>query len=236
MYDSGTIPRVPTFSDLARGAYCLRQLYYVRRNEADADHSSDPRDPPARARERIGLAFRYRELRDVDDETLRDLPIDCSPASYRDAIASLRERPYWPALVEPTARRHYLEGKDARGIAHKVLATDEGPIPSLVSPGRPPDRGVWMPQRVRAVAAAHALAWERETPVDRALIEYPAHGAVRTVRLTTRNRARYRRTLRAVRSLDGPPPRTDDASKCEPCEYSDRCGVRTRSLRSLLGL
>lgn len=226
---------MPTFSDLARGAYCLRQLYYLRRDEADDDRA-DPREPPARARERIGLAFRYRELRGAADEILRDLPLDRPPAAYRDALASLRERPYWPALAEPIARRRYLEGKDARGIAHKVLATDEGAIPSLVSPGEPPDRGVWAPQRVRAVAAAHALAWEREATVDRALVEYPASGAVRTVRLTTRNRARYRRTLRAVRSLDGPPPRTDDTNKCETCEYSDRCGVRTRSLRSLLGL
>jgi CRISPR-associated exonuclease Cas4 len=94
---------------------------------------------------------------------------------------------------------------------------------------------VWEPQRVRAVAAAKALSWEREATVDRALVEYPAHGVVRTVRLTTRARATYRRALRAVRSLDGPPPRLRDTAKCEPCDYRDRCGVPTRSMRSLLG-
>lgn len=218
-----------TFSDLARGAYCLRQLYYVRRAE--------DRKPPPRVRERIGLAFRYQELRNAGDETLADLPLDRSPAAYRSAIDVLRDRAEWPNLAEPSDRRVLLDGKDARGVAHKILsAVDDGPIPSIVSPGEPPEQGVWEPQRVRAVAVAKALAWERDAPVERAFVEYPASGVVRTVRLTTRNRAIYRRTLRAVRSLDGPPPRLDDTAKCESCEYSDRCGVRTRSLRSLLGL
>lgn len=218
-----------TFADLARAAYCPRQLYYARK--------SDDREPPPSVRERIDLAFRYRELREADDQRLAALPIDRSPAAYRRAIEAASERAEWDALVAPSARRVSLEGTDARGIAHKVLsAVDDGPIPSLVSPGEPPERGVWHPQRVRAVAAAKALAQERETSVERALLEYPASGVVRTVRLTTHNRALYRRTLRTVRSLDGPPPRLTDSTKCEPCEYSDRCGVRTRSLRSMLGL
>ncbi len=218
-----------TFADLARAAYCPRQLYYARKN--------DDTEPPPSVHERIDLAFQYRELRKADDEQLAALPIDPSPAAYRRAIEATSERSEWDALVEPSARRVYLNGTDARGIAHKVLsAVEDGPIPSLVSPGEPPDRGVWEPQRVRAVAAAMALAWERETPVERAILEYPASGVVRTVRLTTHNRALYRRTLRTVRSLDGPPPRLTDSAKCEPCEYSDRCGVRTRSVRSMLGL
>jgi CRISPR-associated exonuclease Cas4 len=72
--------------------------------------------------------------------------------------------------------------------------------------------------------------------VERALVEYPAHAAVRTVRTTTRRKARYRTALRTVRELDGPPPRLRDSAKCETCEYVSECGVRTRSLRSLLGL
>jgi len=87
---------------------------------------------------------------------------------------------------------------------------------------------------VRAVATAKALAWERERPVDRALVEYPAHGVVRTVDLTTGAKADYRRTLQAVRRTEGVPARTDDREKCTGCAYRERCGVRTRSLRSRL--
>lgn len=218
-----------TFADLARAAYCPRQLYYARK--------SDDSELPPSVRERIDLAFQYKALRNADDEQLAALPIDRSPAAYRRAIEAMSERAEWDALVEPSARRVYLTGNDARGIAHKVLsAVADGPIPALVSPGEPPERGVWEPQRVRAVAAAMALAWERETPVERAILEYPASGVVRTVRLTTHNRALYRRTLRTVRGLDGPPPRLTDSTKCNACAYSDRCGVQTRSLRSMLGL
>jgi CRISPR-associated exonuclease Cas4 len=89
---------------------------------------------------------------------------------------------------------------------------------------------------VRAVAAAKALAYERERPVERALYEFPAYGIVREVPLTTRRKAFYRRTVRTLSALDGPPPRVEDDAKCEPCDYRAECGVRTRSVRSMLGL
>lgn len=221
---------MPTFGDLARAAYCPRQLYYVRR-EGD-------REPPPEARERSELAFRYAELRDAGDEALAALPLDRGPADYRTALEALAERDDWEALADPPARRVRLEGRDCRGVAHKVLpgGDDEPPVPTLVSPGAPPEQGVWKPQRVRAVATAKALAWEREREVPRALVEYPASGAVRSVRLTTRNRAAYRRVLRAVRELDGPPPRLRNSQKCKSCDYAGECGVETRSLRSMLGL
>jgi len=245
-----------TFGDLARAAYCPRQLYYARRD--------DDRGPPDRARERIALAYAYPELRDATDERLRAAPIDRDPAAYRRALDRLADRDDWAALAEPSARRVRLVGTDCRGIAHKILVpgaddghgdgADDGdhgddgddggwrgaggtPVPTVVSPGTPPERGVWEPQAVRAVAVAKAVARERvaKEPVGRALVEYPAVGVVRTVRLTTRRRAAYRRVLRTVRSIDGPPPRVDDA-RCDACDYSEECGVRTRSLRSLLGL
>jgi CRISPR-associated exonuclease Cas4 len=107
--------------------------------------------------------------------------------------------------------------------------------PALVSAGRPPENGVWEFQSVHAVAAAKAIAWEHERPVEHAWVEYPAYGAIRRLRLTTRRKARYRRALRTVRELDGPPARIDNRSKCEACEFATECGVRTRTLRSLLG-
>lgn len=217
------------FSDLARAAYCPRQLYYARKQE--------DRTLPPEVTERIDLAFRYRELRESSDAELRDTPIGVSPRAYRSALDSLAERDDWDTLADPPRRRVLVEGKDCRGIVHKLLPGEDGepPVPTLVSPGEPPPTGVWEPQRVRAVAAAKALAWEREREVQSALMEYPTHGLVRNVRLTTGNRAAYRRTLRDVRAMDGPPPRLRGSNKCEPCEYRTECGVKTRSLRSLLG-
>lgn len=219
-----------TFGSLARAAYCPRQWYYARR-------ADDDRPPPA-ARERQALAFRYPDLRTADDAALDDEPIDVSPAAYRTALDRVAEREDWTGLVDPAGREVHLQGRECRGVAHKVVEGGDGdpPTPTFVSPGRPPDRGVWRPQRVRAVAMAKALAWEREREVPAALVEYPAHGVVRRVTLTTRNRAAYRKTVRTVRKVDGPPPRIDDEAKCDACDYREECGVRTRSLRSLLGL
>jgi CRISPR-associated exonuclease Cas4 len=219
------------FSDVARAAYCPRQLYYRRRDEE--------RSVPPKARERIGLAFRYDELADAPDRALRRLPLHRSPAAYRRNLARLRERDDFDALVDPVSERGFLSGKDCHGTVHKVLEPSDPdasapPVPTLVSSGEPPEDGVWEPQAVRAVALAKALAWEREREVSRALVEYPAVGVVREVRLTTRKKAAYRRALRAAESIDGPPPRVDDG-RCESCDYRGDCGTERRSLRSLLG-
>lgn len=213
------------FTDLSTAAYCPRKLYYERRHDRDPPDVSDRRD----------LAVRYDELLDASDARLRDLPLAVSPTQFRDNLARARERfDCWPALVDPAARDVLLEGRECRGIGHKLLGTDP-PLPSLVFTGAPPPQGVWAPQSVRAVAAAKALSWERERSVERTLVEYPAHGVVRTLSLTTRRKAAYREAVRVVEQLDGPPPRIDDRAKCGACEFSDECGVRTRTLRSLLG-
>lgn len=220
---------MPTFSDLARAAYCPRQLYYARR-EDEAD-----RGPPPEARARRDLAFRYPELREATDDDLEALPLDVDPETYRARLDELARRPDWESLADPERTMVRLDGKDCRGVAHKVLGGDP-PTPTLASPGTPPERGVWEPQAVRAVATAKALAWEHERAIPRAYVEYPAVGVVRTVRLTVRRVGTYRRVLRAVRSLDGPPSRIHDDAKCGACEYRGECGVETRSLRSMLGL
>ena len=90
------------------------------------------------------------------------------------------------------------------------------------------------PQAIRAVALAKALAWERERRVDEAIVEYPRYGVVRRVRLTTRKKAAYRRTIRTVRELDALPPRLEDTSKCASCRFAEECGVKTGTLRSRL--
>lgn len=226
-YGDDTPAPVFAFAALARVAYCPRQYYYARQ---EGDES-----PPPDVQKRRALAFRYASLRRGSDAGLAAEPIERPPAAYRAALDRLAAREDWDALVDPAATEVVLEGRECRGVADKIL-DGEPPTPTFVSPGRPPETGVWRPQRVRAVAMAKALSWEREREIPSALVEYPAYGLVRRVRLTTRNRAAYRETVRTLRELDGPPPRIDDEAKCDACDYRERCGVRTRSLRSLLGL
>jgi len=213
---------VHAFTDLATAAYCPRKLYYRRRDGADA--------PGRDARHE--LAFRYPALV-APGTTLGDEPIAVTPTTFRRNLGCVRARlDRFEALCDPPSRDVFLEGRDARGIAHKVLA--DPPAPSLVVAGAPPDSGVWEPQAVRATAMALALARERERPVERAYVEYAPYGVVRRLSVGARRRGQYRRALRTTEALDGPPPRVDDDAKCDACEYRETCGVTTRSLRSLL--
>lgn len=214
------------FTDLATAAYCPRKLYYRRKHD-----DGEPPDDVEPIRE---LAYRYEDLL-APSTDLADEPIDVTPTQYYSNLGSAKARlDCWPELAAPTERDVLLEGKDCRGIVHKLLADPD--VPVIVSTGQPPEQGVWHPQSVRLTAAAKALSWEREKPVERGFVEYPAHGIIREVRLTTRRKALYRRTLRTARSLDGPPPRLHDDSRCSACEYRAECGTKTRSLRSRLSL
>ena len=132
---------MPTFTAVARAAYCPRQLYYARRD--------DDSGPPETARERQELAFSYPALRTADDATLQSKPIDPPPDDYRASLERLAERDDWDALCAPLDTHVSLDGKDCRGRVHKLVETEAGPVPSFVSPGTPPPRGVWEPQRVR---------------------------------------------------------------------------------------
>lgn len=213
-----------TFSDVATAAYCPRKLYYRHRN--------DDFEAPERIRPTRELAFRNTERLDPETDLSRE-PIEPTPTQYRTNLGRAKARiDRFDEIATPAARRVLLEGKDARGYAAKLL--DDPPVPTIISTGSPPDEGVWQPQSVRATAAAKALAWERKHPVDRAFVEYPAYGIVRKITMSTRRKAIYRRTLRTARSIDGPPPRLHDESRCGACEYRTECGTRTRSLRSLL--
>jgi CRISPR-associated exonuclease Cas4 len=215
---------VHAFSDLATAAYCPRKLYYRLR---DGDHET-----PDLVEKRRALAFRYPALLSSDAD-LASEPIAVTPTQFRANLGASRERvDAFPALADPPATNVYLDGREARGIAHKVL---EAPLaPSIVSAGEPPEEGAWRPQTARVVAAAKALAWERETTVEAAFVEYPAYGVVRRLPLSTRRKAIYREAVERAASIDGPPARLNDESRCDPCEYRETCGVTTRSLRSLL--
>ncbi|WP_312910185.1 CRISPR-associated protein Cas4 [Natronosalvus caseinilyticus] len=238
------------FSDLRTATYCPRKLYYARR--------ADDREPPPGVAAVRDLATRYDSLLAATDEALADEPIDLEPSVYRARLCRTRDRltnateetrfqpppnrdhgatavdgNRWAATCDPATIDALVTGRECRGIVHKVL-TD--PLePALVSVGKPPDQGVWKSQRVHAVAAAKALAWEHQRPVGGAWLEYPAYGEIRYVPMTTRRKAEYRRALRTVRELEEPPSRLSNREKCTACEYADTCSVRTRSLRSLLG-
>ncbi|WP_247730813.1 CRISPR-associated protein Cas4 [Halovivax limisalsi] len=214
-----------TFSELRSAAYCPRQCYY--------DRVADGREPPPRVERIRELAFRYADSLTADHESLASAPIAVDPATYQARLNRARTtNDRWDDLCSPADREVLVAGRDCRGIVDKVL---DSPLePAVVATGAPPDRGVWETHSVTAVAAAKALAWANGEPVETATVEYPAHGVVRRIDLTTRRKAAYRRTLRTVREIDGPPPRIDDRSKCETCTYAPRCGVRTRTLRSRL--
>jgi CRISPR-associated exonuclease Cas4 len=214
------------FSDVATAAYCPRKLYYRQRREAY--------EIPESVERRRELAFRYERLL-ADEAALGAAPIDVTPTQYRSRLGAAKARlDHWEGLVDPAQREVFLTGKDCRGVAHKLL--DGEPTLSLVFTGAPPERGVWHPQSVRLVAAAKALSWERETAVERALAEYPTHGVIREIDIGPRRSAQYRAALQTAKAIDGPPARTDNDAKCDACEFSGQCGVRSRSLRSVLGL
>ena len=215
-----------TFSELRSAAFCPRQCYY--------DRTDGGREPPPRVERIRALAFQYEASLAADHLTLAEAAIEVDPAVYQARLSRARRSlPRWDDLCTPADRDVLVTGRDCRGIVHKVL---ESPLePVLIAAGKPPERGIWESHSITAVAAAKALAWEHQEPVESATVEYPAYGVVRPIKLSTRRKAAYRRTLRTVREIDGPPPRTNDRSKCEHCEYAPKCGVRTRTLRSLLG-
>ncbi len=213
------------FTDLESSAYCPRKLYYRRQDDIDI---------PDIVAERRELAYQYDRLLDASSAELADLPLEIPADQFRENLERATRLDAWDGLADPSDRDRLVEGKDCRGIVHKTLDGDP-PVPSMVFTGTPPKTGIWEPQSVRVVAAVKALSWEHGRMVERAFVEYPAHGIVREVALSTRRKAAYRRVLRTARAIDGPPPRLTNTSKCDACEYRPECGVKTRTLRSLLG-
>lgn len=213
------------FRDIATAAYCPRKLYYRQRQPTRPE-------TPERVERRRELAFCYEELLN-DDQRLREAPIEVTPTQFRSRLSCVKARlDDWETLLDPDGRDVLLTGRECRGIAHKVMEAE--PTASLVFAGEPPEQGVWHPQSVHLIAAAKALAWERETPVQRVFAEYPAYGVVREITVDSRRTAEYREAVRIAESIDGPPARVDNDAKCAPCEFSAECGTRSRSLRSLL--
>lgn len=205
------------FAELAAAAYRPRPLSSPCGGEA--------REPPPAVRERRELAFHYPALR-RSDAFVAAAPVAVSTTQLRINLGTAAARfDCWEALANPPSRDVLLTGRKARGVADKVLETPLAP--SLIAAGRPTDCGVWRAQSVRAVGAARALAWERKQPVERAFIEYPAHGIVTAVDLTARLTARYRSTIRIVEAMDGPPARLGQPPQCGATDCCEACCIRT---------
>ncbi len=213
------------FSDLETAAYCPRKLYYRRQDSIEV---------PDIVAERRALAYEYDRLLNASRTELAGLPLEVPPDRFRENLERATHLDAWEHLADPAERNRLVDGKDCRGVVHKVLDGNP-PVPSMVFTGTPPETGIWEPQSVRVVAAAKALSWEYGRMVERAFVEYPASGIVRDICLSTRRKATYRRVLRTARAIDGPPPRLKNTSKCNACEYRAECGVKTRTIRSLLG-
>lgn len=213
-----------TFRDLERAAYCPRQYYYHDGAE----------EVPEQITRRRAIAGEYDRL--LADRGAREAaPLAVDPARWLDRMTAARDRlDRFEELLDPPETDVYVAGERARGVIAKVLT--EPPAPVLVSAGRPPERGVYDPQAVRATAAADALGDREGRAVERAIVEYPAYGEIRSIAIDRRRRGRYRSVRQTIASIEGPPPRIDNTAKCEACEFEERCGTPTRSVRSLLGL
>jgi CRISPR-associated exonuclease Cas4 len=218
---------VHAFRDIETAAYCPRKLYYRRRDP-------ETEQPPDSVEKRRTLAFEYEQLL-RDDQALNQAPIAVTPTQYRSSLGCARASvDCWEELIAPVEENVFLEGRECHGIAHKLLDTEPASL-SLAFTGAPPEQGVWEPQSVRLMAGAKALSWEYETDVERVFAEYPAYGIIRPIAVDARRTATYRAAVRTADAIDGPPAKTNNRSKCRPCEYRDQCGVRTRTLGSLLG-
>ncbi len=214
------------FRDIEAAAYCPRKLYYRR-------SAPEEEEPPQLVGERRQLAFEYERLL-ADNGYIQSAPIELTPTQFRSRLGCARARlGRWDELVDPAERSVFLSGRECRGTVHKRL--ESPPSLSLVFAGSPPKEGIWKPQSARLMAAAKALSWEEQTAVDTVYAEYPAYGVIRKIEVDARRTAAYREAVRIAESIDGPPARTSNRSKCEPCEFQPQCGVKTRSLRSLLG-
>jgi len=213
------------FRDIEAAAYCPRKLYYRRQNP-------DEEEIPENVGQRREIAFEYESLL-TDDQSIQQAPLKLTPTQFRSRLGCARAQlDRWEELVDPAEREVFLSGRECRGIVHKRLT--DPPSLSLVFAGEPPENGIWRPQSARLVAGAKALAWEEETAIESVYAEYPAYGVIRQVDVDARRTAAYREAVRIADAIDGPPARIDNDAKCEPCEYRGECGVKTRSLRSLL--
>ena len=101
-----------SFSDVALAAYCPRKLYYRRR---EGRHDRPPEVAALR-----DVAFQYEAaLAPGGEEILAEAPIAITPTQVRSNLGRAKARlDAWDALVDPSGKEVFLEGREVRGIAH----------------------------------------------------------------------------------------------------------------------
>jgi CRISPR-associated exonuclease Cas4 len=222
-------------SRVRNAVYCGRQAYYESRREAC--HIPSPETRLLRE-----VAYLYPTVVGSPDDAVRraretagvDVSLDLTDVS--DALREVRDgRPsVWNAVARPDREERYVEGERLRGTVDKLSFGEEGVTVSLVKTGEPPARGVWSSERVEATAVNRLASTVGE--VERVVVEYPRVGALREVEIGRDDERALGRALETLEYIeDGvPPARTDDRSKCEPCDFTEECGVETRSLLTRL--
>ncbi len=231
--------------ELRSAAYCPRQAYYDRHDDAE-DGVPDVYVAVAelahhydRFVEDTGEALVFAaELADIEPGELQEeVDVDAAVESLqriRDGKPEL-----WMTLTEPDKEQLYVETGRLRGTVDKAVSTQKGYVASSVKAGSPPREGVWPSQRVEA-AAVQRLLDTRFEPADRVHVEFPRVGEVRTVEVDDEDHQRVDELLDILDELESgdPPKRTRQRGRCISCSYRERCGVDSPlvALKQLGGL
>jgi CRISPR-associated exonuclease Cas4 len=222
-------------SRVRNAVYCGRQAYYESQREACPIPSPETRV----LRE---VAYLYPTVIESPGEAVRracetagvGVSLDLTDAA--GALADAREkRPsLWETVARPDREERYVEADGLCGTLDKLSFGDDGVTVSLVKTGEPPARGVWSSERVEATAVRRLASTVGE--VRRVVVEYPRVGALREVGVGRDDERALERAMEKLEDIEegNPPARTDDRAKCEPCDFSEECGVETRSLLTRL--
>ena len=222
-------------SQVRSAVYCGRQAYY--KSQRELCHVPSPETRVLRE-----VAYLYPEVIESPDDAVRracetagvDVKFDLSDVAER-LRETRNDRPsVWEDVARPDREERYVENERLRGTVDKLSFGEEGVTVSVVKTGEPPARGVWNSERIEAAAVRRLALTVGD--VNRVVIEYPRTGSVREVNVGKDDENALDRALEALEEIeDGvPPARTDDRAKCKPCEFSDECGVETRSLLTRL--
>lgn len=184
------------------------------------------------------VAYLYPTVVESPDDAIQracnvagvEVALELSEAAERLSGARDERPSVWDDVAHPDREERYIEGDRLCGTVDKMSFGDDGVTVSVVKTGEPPRNGVWSTDRVEAAAVRRIVSSVHD--FRRVIIEYPRVGAVREVEVGRDDERTLERALDTLEEIDDgvPPSRTDDRAKCGPCDFSDECGVETRSV------